>query len=208
MLESKSRMGCADMEYEIIDPPFDLRFRELTKDQLARYYQWFIKQIPLRIDILMKAVRTTEGFERWDITFDPASLDPLGEWFASQVEYRARSEEEIAELEKYKGHLLPIPRPSKVLTGTTQSIAMDVGMYLGETLVRSTPSLSWQQYGGTKRDLFRGQPVISGFSNGVSLNPVHLITVFAHGIANNTVRPNRLREIFEIWIKQASHAPG
>jgi hypothetical protein len=37
------------MAYQIIQPPFTLKFREMSKAELRDYYRWFHDCIPVRI---------------------------------------------------------------------------------------------------------------------------------------------------------------
>jgi hypothetical protein len=67
----------------------------MSKKDLRAYFEWFLAIIPERIKELTSAVKSTLGFEDWEPDFSPASLNLLGEWFASQVETRPRTPEEI-----------------------------------------------------------------------------------------------------------------
>ena len=37
------------MKYQIIQPPFTLKFREMSKEELKEYYKWFMAVMPNRI---------------------------------------------------------------------------------------------------------------------------------------------------------------
>jgi hypothetical protein len=89
------------MTYATIQPPFTLKFREMSKTELADYYRWFFHSMPDRIEELTKAVKQSEGFEQWSPDFSESSLDALGSWFASQVESRPLTLNELAELPAY-----------------------------------------------------------------------------------------------------------
>jgi hypothetical protein len=45
--------------YAIIQPPFDLKFREMTKKDLAAYREWFHAVVPKRIAEPAKAVKAS-----------------------------------------------------------------------------------------------------------------------------------------------------
>ena len=85
------------MAYKIIQPPFTLKFREMSKTELKDYFRWFLDTIPERINELANAVSQTRGFETWQPDYTLASLDLLGEWLAAQVETREQTEEEFQE---------------------------------------------------------------------------------------------------------------
>jgi hypothetical protein len=82
------------MSYATIQPPFTLNLREMPKNELHRYFQWFMEALPERVNELAAAVKETRGFESWVPNYTPDSLDSLGEWFAGQVEARNRTQEE------------------------------------------------------------------------------------------------------------------
>lgn len=184
------------MIYETIQPPFTLKFREMKKQELKEYSQWFHAIIPERMQILETAVKTTSGYEAWRMDCTPASLDILGEWLANHVEKRRRTEEEIQEIQARSRY--PIPIPDSELTNRTFSLAIDVGMYLSLIFLKNFPGLQWIQPFGGKTSIDYGQPVLSGF--GVkNFNPVHMAVTLTYGLANKTKTGTRLRELYDIW---------
>ncbi len=136
------------MTYATIQPPFTLKLREMPKKELHRYYQWFMDVLPQRVNELAEAVKQTPGFETWQPDCTPASLDTLGEWFASQGETRNRTQEEFQAIKNRL--ILPMDIPDQELTNLTFSLATDVGMYLSQVLLRNYPSLKWEQPLATK----------------------------------------------------------
>ena len=87
-------------DYKIIEPPFTLKFDEMSKQELKDYNTWFLNQIPERIAILEKAIHNTSGFEDWQKDYSPESLDKLGAWFFQQAEKRKRTKEEMKSIYK------------------------------------------------------------------------------------------------------------
>ena len=77
--------------YQLVSPPFTLRFASMSKEELVDYFEWFLGALPGRIEELAKIVRASPGFSDWSPDDRPDSLDALGRWFASQVETRDRS---------------------------------------------------------------------------------------------------------------------
>jgi hypothetical protein len=186
------------MSYAIIQPPFTLKFREMSKKELKDYFDWFQKILPQRLDELTKAVREVPGFDGWQPDLSPASLELLGDWFASQVEIRPRTQDEIEEIESRSVH--PIEIPSEELTNRTFSLAMDIGMYLSQVFLTCYPSLRWEQPFGSKRFVDYGQPVLAGFG-AAPFNPVYMMVTFAYGVASKKKSGKGLREIYDIWSK-------
>lgn len=187
------------LRYTTIQPPFTLKFREMSRQELKEYFRWFLDVSPVRIRELTKALRETSGFEGWQADETPLSLDRLGEWFATQVEARVRTDDERMEIAGRSNY--PIEVPSEELTSRTFSLAMDVGMYLGRVLVRNHPSLQWDLPLGDKKFVDYGQPVLVGFG-AVPMNPVRLVVTLAYGLLSNKQSGKRLREIYDYWSRQ------
>jgi hypothetical protein len=186
------------MPYATIQPPFTLKLREMPKKELHRYCHWFMDVLPQRIGELAAAVRETPGFESWQPDCTPASLDALGQWFAEQVETRSRTQGERQAINDRLVFQMDIP--AEELTNRTFSLAMDIGMYFSQVLMKNYPSLKWEQPLGNKRFADYGQPCLVGFGP-VSPNPVRIGHVFAHGLADKTYTGKRLREVYDYWAK-------
>lgn len=191
------------MAYATIQPPFTLKFREMSGQELKDYFRWFIDAIPERIEELAKAVKQAPGFENWQPDGAPSSLLSLGDWYASQVETRPRSTEE---LQAIKGRsTIGLEASATELTNRTFSLAMDVGMYLATVLQGQYPHLKWQQPLDDKKFADYGQPVLVGFG-AVPLNPVRILITLSYGIASKKQTGSRLRELYSYWSKQAAVA--
>src|ERR1700733_7592246 len=119
-----------------------------TRD-LKNYFRWFMNVIPERVSELADAVRRTPGFSNWQPDFTAVSLDALGQWLAGQVETRRRSQGEIQEIAE--SLVFPMEIPAEELTDRTFSLAMDVGMYLSQVLLKNSPSIKWKQRFGSRR---------------------------------------------------------
>jgi len=159
--------------------------------------------LPARIDELANAVRDTPGYETWQPDKTPGSLDALGEWFASQVGKRPRTEEELRELDEQVngGRRFAIEISKEELTNKTYSLAMDIGMYLSQVFLQNHSSLRWTQVFGNKKFIEYGQPVLADFDND-QFNPVRIMVVLARGLADKTRDGRRLRELYDIWRKK------
>jgi hypothetical protein len=188
------------MTYILIQPPFVLNIREMPKKELRRYFQWFMDVLPGRIALLAEAVRETPGFTTWQPDLTPESLNQLGEWFASQVETRKRTQDEIQAIKDRQE--FPIDISNETLAPRTYSLAMDVGMYLSQVLLRNNSSLKWEQPIGSKRFIDYGQPVLVEFSS-APLNPVGIVVTLAHGLVSKKRDGRGLRTIYDIWSKMA-----
>jgi hypothetical protein len=99
----------------------------------------------------------------------------------------------------------PMDIPDKELTYRIFFLAMDTGMYFSQVLLKSYPSLRWEQRIANKRFADYGQPLLAGFG-AVSLNPVRIAHVIAHGLADGTYTGKRLREVYNIWAQRVGLA--
>lgn len=183
--------------YNTIKPPFTLKFPQMSKEELKEYGRWFHQIMPQRIAELTKVVQSSPDFGDWRPSFTPASLSVLGRWFAIQVDTRTRTQEE--QLERRSPY--PIERSDWELTDRTFSLAVDVGMYLSQVLLRDYPSLKWDQPTGSKKFIDYGQPILIGFAGDVPLNPIHIVIMLAYGIAQKMKTGKALRDIYDIWSK-------
>jgi len=188
------------MTYTIIQPPFTLQFREMSKPDLKAYFDWFLNQISVRLPILESSIQETPGFENWSADFTVESLKMLGEWYAGQVETRPRSQDELDEIKQKLS--FPVPVSDQELTNKTFSLAFDVAMYLSEVFKRNFPSLRWDLILKDKKFADYGQPVLIGFRGDVPLNPVSIMVVLAYGIVKKTKTGARLLELYNYWSSQ------
>jgi len=186
------------MTYATIQPPFTLKFREMSKKELKDYFAWFQDVLPQRLDELARAVHGTTGFEAWQLDFTPASLELLGNWFVTQVETRPRTQDEIEEIASRSS--FPIEIPGEDLTNRTFSLAMDVGMYLSQVFLKNHTVLRWDQPFGNKKFVDYGQPVLMGFG-AVPFNPVRMLMTLSYGVVSKNDSGKSLRDLYDIWAK-------
>ena len=154
--------------------------------------------IPQRLHELAEVVKRTPGFEYWQPDYSSASLDTLGEWFATQVETRNRTKEEIRTIENRLIFQMEIE--NEELTSRTFSLAMDIGMYLSQVFLKNYPSLRLEQACDDKKLADYGQPLIAGFGP-LFLNPVRIAITLAYGLARKNETGKRLREVYDYWAK-------
>jgi hypothetical protein len=193
------------MAYEIIQPPFTLKFHEMSKQELINYASWFHGIAPERLAQLESAVQETRGYEAWEGSFRPESLDALGEWFAEEVNTRPRSSDEIAEIKARGEWMMAVPEVE--LTNRSFSLAIDVGIYVARMFEQNYPQqLSWKQFLDNKKFADYGQPVLTGFGP-VPLNPIRIAVTLAYGLASRRQTGKRLREIYDYWARQVVGRP-
>jgi len=163
------------------------------------YFNWYINEIPARVQILADYVRSSPEFSGWQENMLVESLDDLGKWFCKQVETRPRSEVEISDIRKRAPALFDaVGIPQDELTGKTISLAIDIGMYLSQIMQKNVENAKWVQKTTAKRSIDFNLPVLSTGGRMV-FNPTNLMITYAYGIARGTKKPEGLRELYEIW---------
>ena len=190
--------------YRPVNPPFERPFKEMSKKELRAYFEWFLSSISERMKELTAEVRRTVGYEHWEPDCSPTSLDTLGTWYASQVEQRPLTAEEMAEAraalpEKYS--FLEAELPTATLTYRSLSLAFDIGVYLSQVLLRNCDALSWQQVTSGKTYNDYGQPVLVGLERR-RCSPLLLSVVLAEGLAEGTKTAESLCELYDIWSRK------
>ncbi|MBC7251337.1 MAG: hypothetical protein H5T62_13750 [Anaerolineae bacterium] len=187
------------MEYEVIQPPFTLEFRNMSREEAIRYFNWFMEQIPIRIRVLERAVQSTAGYEDWQADYTPASLEKLGQWFCEHVATRKRTEEEKETIySKAPEWFRSVEIEDWELTNQTFSLAIDIGMYLSRVLEKNCPGLRWVMVKKPRSDADFQQPVLVGVGKPV-FNPIAILVTYAYGIARRSKGPERLKELYDIW---------
>ncbi len=167
--------------------------------ELEAYRTWFHQVLPERVAELTEVVKSTPGYERWDPSLSPESLEPLGRWFEGQVETRKKSPDEI---EETRSRLtFPIDVPEETLTNRTFSVAMDIGMYFAQVVLKNLAGTRWDQPLKNKKFADYGQPVIMGFG-AVPLNPVRVVVMTAYAISRG--KRAELRELYDTWARMKS----
>jgi hypothetical protein len=178
----------------------------MSARELDAYGKWFLSVLPERIRVLTAAVRATPGFESWVGEASPESLNALGEWFASAVSVRPRTDKEEENI--YAAAPVwfrEVTIPGIELTDVSFSIAFDVGLYLSTVFQNEFPHVRWRMQRGRKADVDYGQMVLEGFGR-MYFNPVRMMVTLAYGLADRSKSAKRLREIYEIWGEYAAHA--
>jgi hypothetical protein len=183
--------------YDLLTPPFNPDFIGMPRDELARYRDWFLAVIPERVAQLERVVRATAGFEAWTADGTPGSLSALGQWFATQVSTRPLGADELKAMEKRLSY--PIEISPEDLDHRTLSLAVDIGIYFSQVLMRNVAGLRWEQDLTDKRNADYGRLVVVG-SGRVPLNPVAIMITLAYGFVRKSKTADRLAELYPIWV--------
>jgi hypothetical protein len=196
-----SGVGEMEQKYQLFQPIFQIKFREMSNSQAKAYLLWFREQIPIRIVELASYINSFPEYSNWEPNLHPSSLNSLGQWFFEQVQIRKRSQEEMNII--YASAVDWFRNNFEIqdwdLTKVTFSLSIDIGMYLGHIVEKENQNIIWRLGSKPRNNIYFQQPVLAG-SGKVELNPVHVVTILAYGIANQNKGPERLRDLYDIWV--------
>jgi hypothetical protein len=189
------------MSYALVQlPPPDRPIRERSRKELEEYFRWFFEVMEERIRQLTGLVRASPGWQIWRPDYTPSSLESLGDWFPGQVETRLRTQEEINQIADALKFPARIPINERTLSERTLSLSIDVGMYLGQVMIKNHSTLKWEHYLPGKRFADHGQPVVTGFGR-VPLNPVRITQNTAHAVLAENPRFKTLKQLYNYWVQ-------
>ncbi|MBG9819595.1 MULTISPECIES: hypothetical protein [Bacillus] len=192
------------MEYVLMEPPIIMEsFETLSKKETKILFDWFVNQIPLRIEVLKNV---TNG--EVDFNFTPESLIDIYSWFLSQVEIYELSEEEIGkeleELRQYPDFIYEDEKKSLLanpieIAKVDYAIAMDIGIYYAEVIRRNHPQVEWTYFTKPKTYAYLNKPILH-FEEGDSIyyerEPIDLMFILNQRIKKGEVTERTLYEMY------------
>src|SRR5438552_3101186 len=156
------------MNYTIIEPPsYGCSFRDMSKMEALDYYSWYINQISVRITMLQQTVRSSGNFDyqNWNADKSPNSLKVLGFWFTENIkvipvnkDYESNFKKEIANIPRQYQSIFKMP--NYLFSRETQSLIIDIGMYLGEVFCAAHQQISWVLLTKNRKDAYYHEPVL------------------------------------------------
>lgn len=182
-----------------MQPPFEfVPFTEMTPKQAQEHFDWFINEIPSRIEMLIGAIKDT-GTNSNEIDFTVESLKPLWVWFKERITTVPRSSEEIDRIKNSVPEWIRDDVQDWDLSKETLTLAIDIAIYLSEVFIRNNPSLHWGLLKKPKSDISFNRPVVFGFRNS-ELEPTRVIVNLCSSYVEG--KPNKdLLSLFEVWSK-------
>lgn len=189
------------MIYPVMKKPFQFdSYRSLTPKQAREYFNWYVSMIPERVGVLSELFN---GFWHHNVNFDYSleSLDPVWNYFKSHIETVIKSEEDMRkEMEGAPEWVIESELKDRRFPSTeTLIVAMDLGMYLGETLVRNFPVLYWGFIIKPKNHVSVNRPVILGLKHKMDIDPWSVIHVMCLHVVRESHDQRGLREMVDVW---------
>lgn len=182
-------------DYQYSEPPFGKSIYDLTEQEAAEYFDWYLQVLPGRVDYVSEVCAAELGISKEKLDCSPESLVLLWKWF------RRRTKTE------------PGPTPAdpkqRVLTRETELLLRDVGMYLGETLRKNVAGLHWSYYTEPKKDFFCNHPLLKGFVDMTSgkpfyavFEPIHMAGIQARKLLRHASGDRDLYNLYCIWAQK------
>lgn len=194
------------MEYTLFPANMFKPFSKMTTSEAEEYFEFFSNQISTRLQILQATVNSSTTLKSWQMDRSITSLHRLGDWLFEIASLEPTSEEfrekwrRLIDVEKYG------VTTTERLTDISLSLSIDVGIYLGETMIANNPNLYWYLL-RDDTNIDHNQPVIRGFENkadstlNVHCNPRRLAHNFLWGAAKKANTPSQLGNFYKYWMK-------
>ena len=188
------------MEYPLMSPPFELLDFSEMKDKDAKVHlNWYIGQIPIRIELLSKAYKKIGGGEAEDLDFSKNSLVKLWSWYINNAEIASKSSQEL-EKEYASANVMTKTNINtiKVKVGW-MAIANDISIYFAQCMINNNSQLEWGYVSKPKSLSYVNKPIIKGFKNNIEMDATNLIFVQTRKILKGVKDENALEKLFENW---------
>lgn len=176
-------------------------FFELTPKQAKEYFLWYTSEIPNRIALLWEYMKQDRpGTEPFD--YSPESLLPLWEWYETKIERVPMSKKEIEyQVTQYPKWIENEIRKEVIMkyTDETLSLALDISIYLGETVLKNYPNLYWGYRTKPKNEFSANRPVILKLvGKRPYFNPSRIVFVLMVKFSKGD-NENSLYDLYRYW---------
>lgn len=191
------------MQYELMIPPFKHNgFRELNKKQAEEYFQWYVGQISVRMEMLNNYLK--EEGEKINLDYSPGSLIPLWEWYETKIVIEEKTPEDYQrELDRYPEWMREWVSNTEISI-ETHMFGKDIAIYFAEVIRKnSADKIYWSYYSKPKNRMSVNRPVLLGFRAEMDLDPELIIS-------NCTLQSSeehngrRLFNLYKVWIDYIS----
>lgn len=200
------------MDYPLMEPPFEVGSHEsLSKKKAQILFDWFINEIPQRISVL-------EEFTNGEVDFNytPESLIDVYSWYLSQIEIYELSEEEIGiKLERLSHYpdFIYQDEKERLLANPVEigkvdyAIAMDIGIYYGETVRKNYPQVKWTYFTKPKSHPFLNKPLLyfnDADDDMISYErePIDMMFVLNQRIKRGEITDHSLYELYQYDVNE------
>lgn len=201
-----------DVMYEMDIPPYGLNFQSMTAKQAKENFLWFTSVVPKRMSYFIQRCSTDLNISPNALDYSAKSLKMVWKWFLNTYKTEKTPKDELAKQIEASKIFGDSYINYECFSVATTFIIFDISIYVGQCFVTNHSSLSWDYYTKPKSDVFVNQPIISGFQ--VNINgclypdtfpPMHMTSIRAAKVFNNTQSISDLYDIFVKWEKNIIH---
>lgn len=191
------------MEYKFMEPPLEvLTFKAMTKNESLRHYEWYISEIPIRMEQLRNAYAFTSGKNCLGLDYSKESLVKLWGWYLDNVEIVEKDHSELQiEFNQNPDWVKGYIQSKKIELGWL-SVAMDIGIYFSESLVRANQNLKWGVVTTPKTLVYVNKPVVKGFRANICLDSSIVLSTMTKKVIDGVSTEESLAELFDIWLNR------
>lgn len=188
------------MKYRPVEFPFETTdFYGLSSKQAKEFFEFYIKEIPIRMEFLHKYL-IHEGIEM-QFDYSPESLIELWSWYLGKVKIRKKSKMElIMEAVKYPRWMRESIMEDIYEVTAGEVYFWDVAIYFAEVIVRNNSSIHWGYFTHPKKDMSVNRPVLLGFEKKINLDPNLIIKNLTDSIPEER-DVYSLYNLYHVWLK-------
>ncbi len=183
-----------------LPPDFWKEPEQFTLCEAKRYYEWYMGILPQRVTYLTQTCAAGMNVPIEHFTHFPDCCKALREWFLRRAALQETTEEEQRQMRLRFGHLGAWWIHKERLSDFTELVLRDIGMFLGDSLVRYAPSLRWSLITKPKSYVNVNKPHIIGFSQNNIFEPIHMARVQATKMLDGKQSPTDLFDIIIFWL--------
>ena len=173
--------------------PLNLILRHENIKELQSYAEFFFAEKEERLEGLVDRISSDLKISKSVLDFSENSLAIIDTWLVKHIECVKLSEEEY----EWKRKNIPdyIEIDDWIFSSKTFSDIINIGIYLGETIIHKYPYLKWEQDLKNRKYIDYGHMVIK--LGKADMNPIWLVHVLCTKIARQ--KEGSLHKLFRIW---------
>lgn len=177
----------------VFEDYYNYDFSTLDRRDLKSYAEYFVAEKDARLQKFIDKIVFDYSINQSDLDFSEKSLEMMDRWLVNHVECVRLTKEEYELVRNTVPDYIDI-NDWKFSEDTLSGI-INVGLYLGEVMIRKHPELKWEQC--LKKTIDYGQMIIRIGKS--TMNPMRLVYVTCLKIVDAHKTPRSLLEILRVW---------
>lgn len=199
-----------DIEYEMDFPPTGIDYDSWDKRTADKYFKWYMDQIPIRMSYLKKRISKDLSVDILLLDYSPESLILVWDWCIKNAIIGKVSLEEQNRIRKTPLYMLVGEScvDETQLSLNSILIQRDIGMYLAQVFLKTSPELTWIYEHDAPRkkakNFFNNRPVLTGFvgeDHPYVFEPIHMVSVQGVGVLEGYGKKEDLYDLYFMYSK-------